>query len=146
MSESFTKKYQQTMDYLRERIGEDDYEAFSESFSQSMSRGNYLLKMQEKIILLNQTAQCNCPYLIDGRHDTKCPSFISEAKEVSRKVGYVSVSWLQRQMRIGYMTASSIVDTLVAEGFCIREGGGVFKITPPNMACSGFAASVAREK
>jgi DNA segregation ATPase FtsK/SpoIIIE-like protein len=59
--------------------------------------------------------------------------FIPEAKEVSLKVGYVSASWLQRQMPIGYTTAAHIVDILVAEGFCVRDGDShAFKVTPNN--------------
>ncbi len=51
------------------------------------------------------------------------------AREVSRKVGYTGVSWLQRQMRIGYMTASYLLDALVEEGFCVREEGShVYKV------------------
>ena len=46
---------------------------------------------------------------------------IEQAKKVSRKVGYVSVSYLQRNMRIGYTRAASLVDKLVAEGFCEKE-------------------------
>ena len=51
------------------------------------------------------------------------------AREVSRKVGYTGVSWLQRQMRVGYMTASYLLDALVEEGFCVREEGShVYKV------------------
>lgn len=51
------------------------------------------------------------------------------AREVSRKVGYTGVSWLQRQMRVGYITASYLLDALVEEGFCVREEGShVYKV------------------
>jgi DNA segregation ATPase FtsK/SpoIIIE-like protein len=46
---------------------------------------------------------------------------IEQAKKVSRKVGYVSVSYLQRNMRIGYTRAASLVDKLIEEGFCEKE-------------------------
>lgn len=54
---------------------------------------------------------------------------LEQAREVSRKVGYTGVSWLQRQMRVGYMTASYLLDALVEEGFCVREEGShVYKV------------------
>ena len=52
---------------------------------------------------------------------------LEQAREVSRKVGYTGVSWLQRQMRVGYITASYLLDALVEEGFCVREEGRAFK-------------------
>lgn len=54
---------------------------------------------------------------------------LEQAREVSRKVGYTGVSWLQRQMRVGYITASYLLDALVEEGFCVREEGShVYKV------------------
>jgi DNA segregation ATPase FtsK/SpoIIIE-like protein len=49
---------------------------------------------------------------------------IEQAKEASRKVGYVSVSHIQRALRIGYTRAASLVDSLQADGFCSRESSG----------------------
>lgn len=54
---------------------------------------------------------------------------LEQAREVSRKVGYTGVSWLQRQMRVGYITASYLLDALVEEGFCVREEGShIYKV------------------
>ena len=70
---------------------------------------------------------------------------LEQAREVSRKVGYTGVSWLQRQMRVGYMTASYLLDALVEEGFCVREEGShVYKVAP-NKACTRRGAGGASE-
>ena len=54
---------------------------------------------------------------------------LEQAREVSRKVGYTGVSWLQRQMRVGYITDSYLLDALVEEGFCVREEGShIYKV------------------
>ena len=52
---------------------------------------------------------------------------LEEAKKESLAMGYVSFSWLQRRLRIGYMRASSIVDKLIAEGFCEKEPYGAYR-------------------
>jgi DNA segregation ATPase FtsK/SpoIIIE-like protein len=59
--------------------------------------------------------------LSEGEKNVTEDELIERAKKVSRKVGYVSVSYLQRNMRIGYTRAASLVDKLVAEGFCEKE-------------------------
>jgi hypothetical protein len=41
-----------------------------------------------------------------------------EAKEVAKEIGYLSVSSLQRKMRIGYTRAAQIIDDMANEGFC----------------------------
>ena len=46
---------------------------------------------------------------------------LDEAKEGSRKQGYVSVSYIQRMMRIGYTRAARLVDSMVESGFCEAE-------------------------
>lgn len=46
---------------------------------------------------------------------------IEEAKKLARAAGFLSVSHLQRNMRIGYTRAASLIDKLEAEGFCVKE-------------------------
>jgi DNA segregation ATPase FtsK/SpoIIIE-like protein len=46
---------------------------------------------------------------------------LEEAKEFARKQGFVSVSYLQRIMRIGYTRASRLVDYMIEDGFCQNE-------------------------
>jgi hypothetical protein len=41
-----------------------------------------------------------------------------EAKETALKIGFVSVSQLQRHMRIGFTRAARLIDRMVAEQFC----------------------------
>lgn len=79
---------------------------------------------------------------------------LEQAREVSRKVGYTGVSWLQRQMRVGYITASYLLDALVEEGFCVREEGShIYKVraqqnahlTPESLASSQALSSQSGE-
>lgn len=49
---------------------------------------------------------------------------LEKAKEVSREVGYVSVTYLQRKLRVGYTRASSIVDKLIMQEFCEKQPSG----------------------
>jgi DNA segregation ATPase FtsK/SpoIIIE-like protein len=46
---------------------------------------------------------------------------LPQAKEVSTKHGFVSLSYMQRTLRIGYCRAARLIDLLIEEGFC--EGG-----------------------
>lgn len=46
---------------------------------------------------------------------------LDEAKEWSKKQGYVTVSYIQRMMRIGYTRASKLVDLMIEEGFCEKD-------------------------
>ncbi len=46
---------------------------------------------------------------------------LDEAKEWSKKQGYVTVSYIQRMMRIGYARASKLVDLMIEEGFCEKD-------------------------
>ena len=46
---------------------------------------------------------------------------LEQAKEWSRKKGFVSLSYLQRIMRIGYIRASRLVDCMIEVGFCQSE-------------------------
>lgn len=46
---------------------------------------------------------------------------LDEAKEWSRKQGYVSVSYIQRIMRVGYTRASRLVDLMIEQEFCEAE-------------------------
>ena len=46
---------------------------------------------------------------------------LEQAKEWSRKQGFVSVSYLQRIMRIGYTRAARLVDYMIEDGFCQNE-------------------------
>lgn len=43
---------------------------------------------------------------------------LEEAKEWSRKQGYVSVSYIQRIMRIGYVRSARLVDLMIEDKFC----------------------------
>jgi len=69
--------------------------------------------------------KCTCSY-DDNMHDFKCAvngnvvsdPLLSDAKEWSLKEGYVSVSYLQRILRIGYTRAARLVELLIEEGFC----------------------------
>ena len=42
---------------------------------------------------------------------------LEQAKEWSRKQGFVSVSYIQRIMRIGYTRAARLVDYMIEDGF-----------------------------
>ena len=44
--------------------------------------------------------------------------FLEEAKEWSRKQGFVSVGSLQRILRIGYIRAAHLVDLMIEDKFC----------------------------
>ena len=46
---------------------------------------------------------------------------LEQAKEWSRKQGFVSVSYIQRIMRIGYTRAARLVDYMIEDGFCQDE-------------------------
>lgn len=69
--------------------------------------------------------KCTCSF-DDNMHDFKCAvngnvvsdPLLSEAKEWSLKEGYVSVSYLQRILRVGYTRAARLVELLIEEGFC----------------------------
>jgi DNA segregation ATPase FtsK/SpoIIIE-like protein len=50
-----------------------------------------------------------------------------EAKELSQKKGYVSVSYIQRMLRVGYTRAARLVDLMIEQEFCeakYAEGKG----------------------
>jgi DNA segregation ATPase FtsK/SpoIIIE-like protein len=64
-----------------------------------------------------------CEPLSPGRVEMP-DELIEQAKEASRKVGYVSVSHIQRALRIGYTRAASLVDKLQADAFCGKEPSG----------------------
>lgn len=74
--------------------------------------------------------------------------FVEQAKEVSLEVGYVSVSWIQRKVHIGYCTAANTVDALVEIGFCEKEymNGTARRriISAPNNACIGQVAGAGK--
>jgi len=64
---------------------------------------------------------------------------LDEAKEWSRKQGYVSVSYIQRIMRVGYTRASRLVDLMIEQEFCEAEyvegkGYRALKICPTQLA------------
>lgn len=44
-----------------------------------------------------------------------------EAINVAKEMGYVSISGLQRKMRIGFARAAHLVDRMVEEQFCEKE-------------------------
>jgi DNA segregation ATPase FtsK/SpoIIIE-like protein len=46
---------------------------------------------------------------------------LEEAKEWCKKQGYVTVSHVQRIMRIGYVRAACLVDYMIEDGFCKEE-------------------------
>ena len=72
---------------------------------------------------------------------------LEEAKEWSRKQGYVSVSYIQRIMRVGYTRAARLVDCMVEECFCeaeFAEGKGyrALKVCPTQPAPdAGYSAA-----
>lgn len=49
---------------------------------------------------------------------------LPEAKALSMDLGKVSVSFLQRRMRIGYTRAARLADYMIADGFCEAERVG----------------------
>ena len=53
--------------------------------------------------------------------DKKIDTLLDEAMELSKKQGFVSVSYIQRVMRIGYTRASRLVDEMIEKGFCEEE-------------------------
>ncbi len=57
-------------------------------------------------------------YLLSRVEHLEPDPLTQQAKDASIKQGYVSVSYLQRAMRIGYTRAASLVDQLIAERFC----------------------------
>ena len=69
--------------------------------------------------------KCTCSY-DDNMHDSHCAingyvesdPLLPKAKEWSLKEGYVSVSYLQRILRVGYTRAARLVELLIEEGFC----------------------------
>lgn len=56
-----------------------------------------------------------------GRAEWIRDEVIREAKEICTDAGQVSVSFIQRKMRIGYCSAGKLVEALIEEGFCARE-------------------------
>lgn len=46
---------------------------------------------------------------------------LDQAKECSLKKGYVSLSYIQRALQIGYCRAGRIVEQLQRDGFCSKE-------------------------
>lgn len=44
-----------------------------------------------------------------------------EAEQVAVQANFVSISLLQRKMRIGFVDASRLIDELVGIGFCDKE-------------------------
>jgi len=67
----------------------------------------------------------------DHKWEAMPAELLERAKELSRKQGYVSVSYLQRNLPIGYWRAGQIVEQLRAEGFCsVDVAGSRFSITP----------------
>jgi len=72
---------------------------------------------QESAKFLRTAGFTHIPEAVDQRDEQR----IAEAKQICIDVGYASVVLLQRQMRIGYMTAGHIIDQLIAEGFCTSE-------------------------
>ncbi len=67
----------------------------------------------------------------DDKRETMPAELLERAKELSRKQGYVSVSYLQRNLPIGYWRAGQFVEQLRAEGFCsVDVAGSRFSITP----------------
>jgi S-DNA-T family DNA segregation ATPase FtsK/SpoIIIE len=44
-----------------------------------------------------------------------------EAVDQAKKKGYVSVSYLQRTMRVGYTRAARLIDLMEENGFCEKE-------------------------
>lgn len=49
--------------------------------------------------------------------EAKDPLFV-EAKEACRKQGFVTVSRIQRVLRIGFSRAARLVDLMIEDGFC----------------------------
>jgi len=65
------------------------------------------------------------------RVNIKSDELLDEAKRLSTEYGKVSVSYLQRALRIGYVRAARLVDILIFERFCEkerREGEGYFRL------------------
>lgn len=56
--------------------------------------------------------------------DEKPDEMLERAKEFSRAAGYVSVSYLQRVLLIGYTGAARLVGRLQDEGFCSKSAEG----------------------
>jgi DNA segregation ATPase FtsK/SpoIIIE-like protein len=46
---------------------------------------------------------------------------MTKAMDFGKKNGYVSLSTLQRHLRIGFTTAARLIDRMVADGFCSAE-------------------------
>jgi len=61
---------------------------------------------------------------------------LEEAKKISLEAGSVRISWLQRKLRISYIRAARIMDTLAEQGFCEAEYSNDFQgrriIAAPN--------------
>jgi hypothetical protein len=70
-----------------------------------------------------------------------------EAKDIAKEIGFVTVSSLQRKMRIGYTHAARLIDTMVDDGFCEQEPDttGKRKIVAPNTASTGQERDSAHE-
>jgi|GEM_PF-4220487 len=68
---------------------------------------------------------------------------LDKAKELSRKQGCVSVSYIQRMMRVGYTRASRLVDLMIEQEFCEKEyaegkGYRALKICPTPRVLDGL--------
>lgn len=61
--------------------------------------------------------------LVDAIRDP----LIEKAKSESSEIGFVSVSNIQRKLRVGYTRAARLVDWLIEDGFCEPERNGEYR-------------------
>lgn len=63
---------------------------------------------------------------------------LEKAKSLSREIGFVNTSMLQRGMRIGYMRAARLAEMMVEDGFCEKAWtDGYRKLIPQDVpVCS----------